>query len=137
MFQYRTYTAHGFTEHGVDILITDDVFAGAAPGSVVSNHADGGVVDAEFARQHGFRHAGHATMVAPSRSKPVDFGSGFQTRPCTAHKLRHPRKYRRPAQWRSCTKLATNLHKVRKIDMVDETFAHYIKIGAFAPPCYR
>src|SRR5262245_5359839 len=76
----RSHAFHGQLRDRSDVLEPDAGCARAAPRGVVDDYGDGGVTQADLARERGFRHAGHADHVSAIPLEPVDFCCGFEAR---------------------------------------------------------
>jgi hypothetical protein len=68
-------------QHRLQALEMDAVGAAGAAGRMVGDHVERRVRNLEFARQHGFRHAGHADHVGPVALQAVDLGRRLEARP--------------------------------------------------------
>ena len=74
------HPAHGLVEHRLDLVERHRVLAVAASGGVVRNHGDGGVLEADLARERRLGHAGHADDVGAVALQAVDLRRRLEAR---------------------------------------------------------
>src|SRR5688500_10076624 len=72
-------TRHRLFQNGMRIFQTDGMRARFTASGIVCNYGNSRIAEAQFFRQGGFRHAGHAYHIDPVTLQPVDLSGGLQT----------------------------------------------------------
>src|SRR5207248_5350379 len=74
------HAAHGFLEHGTDLVERHRAPAVAAAGRIVRHHGDCRVFEADLARERRLRHAGHADEIGAVALQAIDLGRALEAR---------------------------------------------------------